>query len=219
MLKRADFAISEDTAPSGLEWHTKQRELWLVMQTAHEHYTSAQAALENYKLEGRPVDGDYNRNAVGDERAAFEAYVEARLRFLEFMIDQSRSTNGRVIDASYEVAPMFKHRLWDMQLVCIPAASLIVVLILCAFMYFGERRTLHDLEQKTHETDSRLSVTTDEAKTLAENVDSLELSARERSSSTPLVSPAHNRHLKRIKALPKKKKQTMSPAKRRWGRS
>jgi hypothetical protein len=111
---------------------------------------------------------------------------------------------------------MLKHRLWDMQRVGVPAASLIVVLILCAFIYFGERRTLHDLEQKTHEMDSRLSVTTDDVKTLAENVDSLELSARERS---PLVSPAHNRHLKRIKALPKKKKQTLSPAKRRWGRS
>jgi hypothetical protein len=219
MLKRADFAFSEDTAPSGLEWHTKQRELWLVMQTAHEHYTCVQAALENNKLDGLPVDGDCSARPVGDDGAAFEAYVEARLRFMEFMIDQSHSTDGRVIDGSSEMAPMLNHRLWDVQRVGVPAASLIVVLILCAFMYFGERRTLHDLEQKTRETDSRLSVTTDEVKTLAENVDSLELSARERSSSMPLVSPAHNRHLKRIKALPKKKKQTVSPAKRRWGRS
>jgi hypothetical protein len=192
-----EFAISGDAAPPDLERHTQQHDLWLAMQTAHEHYRSACEALENFKLESLLTDRDYNATSAEEERIAFEAYVEARMKFLEFMIDQSACIQGSTVDASYEVAPSQNRLLRGVQRVGMLTAGLVVVLTLCAFAYFGQRRTLHDLDQKNREMNALLSVTEHDVETLAKRVDSLQgnsLSVREHSSITPLLSRTHMKH-------------------------
>jgi hypothetical protein len=205
----AELITWDNAAPLGLERHTKEHELWLAMQTAHEHYRAALAALENSIPENDCSNEDSNNaSKPGGERSAFEAYIEARLQFMEFMIDHSNSTRMGIVGSLDEVVSASNRRIPRVVALIV---GMIVVLSVCAFGYFSERRMLHDLNRKNREMDSLLRVTTLDVKHLGASVSSLQhnlTSVREQGSFAPLVSGTH--HWKRLAAYPRRRKQVAS---------
>ncbi len=84
--------------------HNTQHELWLTMQAAYSDYKRASSVLEAM-ASSRSGDVSASDEAVSVElatdkqRAAFENYIESRLRFSEFLHAEGRET-GPVADVS-----------------------------------------------------------------------------------------------------------------------
>lgn len=72
----------------GSSFRDNHHELWRAMQAAHDEYSRTSSVLRiliSDVHEPRRVDRDLV-SAQNDHRAAFEAYIDARLRFSEFML-------------------------------------------------------------------------------------------------------------------------------------
>lgn len=91
--------LGSDTADASAEFRRLRpdHELWLAMRTAHSQLVDATGALD--ELIARAPEGgtssDENRAmviAAGQQRAAFQEYIEARLSFAEFLL--SRDSHG-----------------------------------------------------------------------------------------------------------------------------
>jgi len=77
---------------------------WLAMQSAHAEYRQASEALECIRRSSGDLSLDERARLTmleGQQRIAFECYLEARMEFLEFRFDESnRLGAGRVAPAT-----------------------------------------------------------------------------------------------------------------------
>ena len=89
----------ESDASTGDNQHRRDHELWLAMRAAHDQWTEAAEALEDLTAiaSSDVASPDVSlrvTQAAEEERNAFEAYIEARLAFSEFLLTRdAKSAN------------------------------------------------------------------------------------------------------------------------------
>jgi hypothetical protein len=174
-LAKPEVSHIDIVPPIGLERHAKQHELWLVMQNAHERYRTASLALDlsaaNEQCESNEPSSD--ASAVMEQRTAFEQYVEARLQFSEFMLDQrpaEPSVLARSSDASSSLTGYL--RTGRQRLTFLAGALIVTYAMICSAAYVvRERRIVHDFEQQSRQMDTLLDQTTRDVETLGQRLD------------------------------------------------
>ena len=88
---------SERDAPPGGSQHRREHELWLAMQAAHDQWTIAAGVLDDLvAIVSSDIDSPdaslQIAKAAEEERSGFEAYIEARLAFSEFLLTRDATT-------------------------------------------------------------------------------------------------------------------------------
>lgn len=161
--------------PIGLERHAKQHELWLVMQNAHERYRTASATLELSTANGQCESDEHSSyaSAVREQRTAFEQYVEARLQFSEFMLDDRPAeppSLGRPGEASSSLTGYL--RTGRQRLTLLAGALIVTYAMVCsAASLVRERRIVHDFEQQSRQMDTLLDQTARDIAMLGQRLD------------------------------------------------
>jgi hypothetical protein len=86
-----EYFMVEDQLSAGQKRQRAAHKLWLAMRAAHDRYQSASATL--HELSDKAPDdprfwdaGPLLDKAAEEQRTAFEAYIESRLEFSEFML-------------------------------------------------------------------------------------------------------------------------------------
>ena len=90
MTNAAALSFERDAPPDGNQ-HRREHELWLAMQAAHDQWSAAAGTLEDLLAfaSNEIESGDVSlqiAKAAEEERSGFEAYIEARLAFSEFLL-------------------------------------------------------------------------------------------------------------------------------------
>src|SRR5215472_11391328 len=88
------FTNEADDLPATSRWRDDHHELWLAMQTAHAEYRRASDIL-NLLIADVVNSSSANCGrefelARDEQRAAFESYIDTRLRFSEFLQEHAR---------------------------------------------------------------------------------------------------------------------------------
>jgi len=174
-LAKPEVSNTDIVSPIGLERHAKQHELWLVMQNAHERYRTASEALELSTANG-PCESDEHSSyasAAREQRTAFEHYVEARLQFSEFMLDQRPAEApalARTGEASSSLTGCFTTG--RQRLTFLAGALIVTYAMICsAASLVRERRIVHDFEQQSRQMDTLLDQTARDIAMLSQRLD------------------------------------------------
>src|SRR4249919_2400540 len=98
-MSNAGSLMLERDAPTGGGQHRREHELWLAMQAAHDHWTKATVTLGDLIAiassdDASPDESLWVAKAAEEERRAFEAYIEARLGFSEFLLTRDSTTEN-----------------------------------------------------------------------------------------------------------------------------
>jgi hypothetical protein len=98
MTNAAALTFERDAPPDGGQ-HRRDHELWLAMQAAHDQWTIAAGVLDDLvAIASNDIDSpDMSlqvAKAAEEERSGFEAYIEARLEFSEFLLTRDPTTGN-----------------------------------------------------------------------------------------------------------------------------
>jgi hypothetical protein len=96
-MSNAGALMFEQDAPTGGGEHRREHELWLAMQAAHDQWTKATLTLRDLIAIASSDDSSAEESlwiarAAEEERRCFEAYIEARLAFSEFLLSRDSGT-------------------------------------------------------------------------------------------------------------------------------
>jgi hypothetical protein len=139
------------------DWHTR----WLAMQAAYGEYRRSSEALECTRHSSDDADaGDYRRMAMleGQQRLAFERYVDARIAFLESRFDEMNrpetggcAPHGAAATAEAEKESRIKS--WVAVASSRPVLQTLAVLLLCtmSFSLMWEHKRVRELEARRDE--------------------------------------------------------------------
>ena len=149
---------------------------WLAMQSAYAEYRSASEALECTRQSADDTSTSERLRLIvleGQQRVAFERYLEARMEFLEFRFDESNPPGAgpaapAARDADYSAAGSwlaFANRK--------PVLPILAVLLLCtnAFSLIRQQRHVRDLEAARDELRAALNQTRAGLQTLGQRMD------------------------------------------------
>jgi len=172
---------------------------WLAMQSAYAEYRSASEALECTRQSADDTSTSERLRMIvleGQQRVAFERYLEARMEFLEFRFDESNPPGAGpaappVRDADYSTAGSwlaFANRK--------PVLPILAVLLLCtnAFSLIRQQRHVRDLEAARDELRAALNQTRAGLQTLGQRIDAWGTPQPAAIHQVEHISPAPARH-------------------------
>src|SRR5262249_9203109 len=159
----------ESHGPQGPEPRGKEHEHWVTMRAAYQEYRSASTSLDLIG-EYPSTDDSFTSQHVrlielqGQQRAAFESYLQARMEFLEFRFDQGnwRSIGHEPRDAMPDLpptkAPDRGIRAWLPFATGKPILRSLAVALLClmAFSLVRQQRHVRDLQADCHALRARV---------------------------------------------------------------
>jgi hypothetical protein len=94
--------MPESDVPVWEDHRSAEHQLWLAMQAAYNRYKLVSEALDALLVDQSSAHSPECRNqferAAGEQRTAFEHYIDARMQFSEFLL--SRSGAGRMSNAA-----------------------------------------------------------------------------------------------------------------------
>ena len=98
MTNAAALTFERDAPPDGGQ-QRRDHELWLAMQAAHDQWTIAAGVLDDLvAIASSDIDSSdvslQIAKAAEEERSGFEAYIEARLAFSEFLLTRDPTTGS-----------------------------------------------------------------------------------------------------------------------------
>ncbi len=138
--------VESDTADSSAEFRRLRpdHELWVAMRTAHAQLVDATGVLDELIARAPAGGGSSDENrvmamAAGQQRAAFQEYIEARLAFAEFLLSKD-SANGPPPPAPWIVRTASRY-----------AVAALTIALLCPALFgvaylLQARRQFRDLE-------------------------------------------------------------------------
>jgi hypothetical protein len=142
------------------DWHTR----WLEMQAAYGEYRRSSEALECTRHSSDDADaGDYRRMAMleGQQRLAFERYVDARIAFLESRFDEmnrpetggSAPHGAAAAAVTAEAEKESRIKSWVAVASSRPVLQTLAVLLLCtmSFSLMREQKRVRELEARRDE--------------------------------------------------------------------
>ena len=148
---------------------------WLAMQSAYAEYRRASEALEcapQFADDSPTSERLLLSMLEGEQRAAFERYLEARMEFLEFRFDRTNWPGTGVApppDREDSSAGS-----WLAFANCMPVLQILAVILLCAtaFSLIREQKHMRALEASRNELGATLSQTRDELQLHRQKLDS-----------------------------------------------
>ena len=141
-----------------------EHERWLAMQAAYAEYRRASEALEyatQFADDSPTSEGLRLSMLEGQQRVAFERYLEARMEFLEFQFD-GRSWPGTGVAAPPKCDTEYSRvgsRLAFAN--CLPFLQAVILLCTIAFSLILEQKHVRDLEAARNELRTTLNQTRD----------------------------------------------------------
>jgi hypothetical protein len=165
-------------------------ERWLAMRTAYMEYLRASEALESAAQTAEEESADYTAlpSLVGQQRVAFERYLEARMEFLEFRFDEIHAPGPGHPTPAPPVPAAESTRFPSLaaNLPLVMQMVTVVILGLTIFFLLQERQKILRLETARDELQANLRETRDGLRLLTSRIDAA-LPA-ERSSTAPVGS-------------------------------
>jgi hypothetical protein len=146
---------------------------WLAMQSAYAEYRRASKALES----GQQPEDDSSAGEClpltvleGQQRVAFEHYVEARLEFLESQFDERNRPDAVLADRDTEYSGIAS---WLAVANRKPVWQILAVLLLCTttFSLVRKEKQVRDLEATGGELRATLNQTRDELQLLGRKLE------------------------------------------------
>jgi hypothetical protein len=149
---------------------------WLAMQSAYAEYKRASEALEctHPPAEDSSAGQPSPLAALeGQQRAAFERYLEARMEFLEFRFDKSGRQSADVMTVPMRDTEDSRIGSWMAFVKGRPVLQILAVILLCttAFSLVREQKHVSDLEAARDELRATLNQTRDGLQQLAQKMD------------------------------------------------
>lgn len=148
---------------------------WLAMQSAYADYREASEALECTHHSDEDSSASERLRLIllqGQQRVAFERYLEARMAFLEFRFDESNrpgAGQGAPVAPAESAGTGSRFAFAN----CRPVLQILGVLLLCttAFSLVREQRRVLDLEASRDELRATLNQTRDGLQLLGQKLD------------------------------------------------
>jgi len=173
------------------DWHAR----WLTMQAAYAEYRRSSEALEcTRQSSDDSVAGDYLRLTMleGQQRLAFERYVDARIAFLESRFDEMNRPDADAAAApAHPPGNRSRIKAWLTVASSRPVLQTLAVMLLCTmtFSLVREQKRVRDLESGRDELRAALQRTGHEVELLRERMDATEpRTASPRAQRTPAAS-------------------------------
>ena len=181
---------------NGDDWHSR----WLAMQSAYAEYRRSSEVLECTR---QSVDGSLSSDNVqltlmeGQQRLAFERYMEARIAFLESRFDEmNRPDMSDGVQSGRAAAEVDKPRgviAWLSAASSRPVLETLALTLLCTmtFSLMWAQKRVRNLEADGEELRAALGLTVREVQLLRGRLDAVE---------TPAAPPS--RHIQQIPQTP-----------------
>jgi hypothetical protein len=149
---------------------------WLAMQSAHAEYRQASEALECIRRSSGDLSLDERARLTmleGQQRIAFECYLEARMEFLEFRFDETNRLRAGLVTVPMRDPEYTGIGSWLAFANRRPVLQILALLLLCttAFSFVRERKHVRDLEAARDEMRATVNQTRDELKLLTQKLD------------------------------------------------
>jgi hypothetical protein len=197
----------ETDVPRGADRRSIEHELWLAMQAAHHHHVNASAALEvltatAIRESSSSEASPRMQSAIGEQRTAFEHYIEARLQFAEFLLsrDDAAAMSRRDTSVSRTGSASFR-----LAILVIVVALLCPIILGLIYLNFA-RKHLLELDAARNEASANLSEARSQIRIIAGRLDALNAIrqlAIERHSSAPATLVSGERgHSARLQSRP-----------------
>jgi hypothetical protein len=153
-----------------------EHDRWLAMQSAYAEYRRASEALERTHqfADDSPTSERLRLSMLeGEQRVAFERYLEARMEFLEFRFDRSNWPGTGVASPPDKEASSAGS--WLAFANCMPVLQILAVMVLCttAFSLIREQNHLRDLEASRSDLGATLNQTRDGLQLYGQKLDTL----------------------------------------------
>ena len=175
---------------------------WLAMQSAYAEYRRVSEALESMHL---PADDSSASQASrlipleGQQQAAFERYLEARIEFLEFRFDESNQPPPVVSSTLpiYDPEETKPGSRWA-SITGKPIVQILAAVLLCttAFSLVREQKHVRELEASRDQLQSTLNQTRDSLQALTQKLDTWQPPQLAAVQQVQHTSPAPARHSK-----------------------